>query len=83
VAGRVTKTDLLGIAEISAIWPEVVGERLAAEAQPSTLKDGRLVVSVPSSVWAGQVRLMTAEILERLKSAATSPVTEIEVRVRR
>ena len=83
VAGRVTKTDLLGVAEISAVWPEVVGERLAAEAQPSTLKDGRLVVSVPSSVWAGQIRLLSAEIIEALGRAATTPVTEIEVLVRR
>ena len=75
VAGRVTQTDLMGIAEISAVWPSVVGERLAAEATPSTLRDGRLVVSVPSSVWAGQVRLLAAEILERLRSAARTPVT--------
>ena len=83
VAGRVTQTDLMGVAEICAVWESVVGERLAAEAQPSTLKDGRLVVSVPSSVWAGQVRLLAAEILEGLHAAASTPVTEIEVVVRR
>ena len=83
VAGRVAKTDLLGIAEITAIWPDVVGERLAQEALPSTLKDGRLVVSVPSSVWAGQVRLLSVEILEALRAAATTPVTQIEGVVRR
>lgn len=83
VAGRVTKTDLIGIAEISAIWPEVVGEHLAAEAQPTTLSGGRLVVSVPSSVWAGQVRLLSTEILERLQAQGTAPVTQLEVVVRR
>ncbi len=83
VAGRVTQTDLLGMAEISAVWADVVGERLAEEARPSTLKDGRLVVSVPSSVWAGQVRLLSAEILDGLRAAAKTPVTQIEVTVRR
>ena len=83
VAGRVTQTDLLGIAEISGVWGSVVGERLAQEARPSTLNGGRLVVSVPSSVWAGQVRLLSAEILDKLRVAATTSVTEIEVVVRR
>ena len=82
VASRVTRTDLMGIAEISSVWGSVVGERLAAEAQPLTLKDGRLVVSVPSSVWAGQIRLMTQEILDGLRGAAVTPVAEIDVRVR-
>ncbi len=83
VAGRVTQTDLLGIAEISSVWTAVVGERLATEAQPMTLRDGRLLVSVPSSVWAGQVRLMTREILEKLGQMAATPVEQIEVVVRR
>jgi hypothetical protein len=48
------------------VWPEVVGVEVARNAQPRTLRGGRLVVATSSSVWAQTLQHMAGEILPRL-----------------
>lgn len=55
----------VALGELARCWPEVVGERLAAESSPMALDGGALVIAVSSAAWAAQVRFMAEEIRER------------------
>jgi predicted nucleic acid-binding Zn ribbon protein len=54
------------LAEVQRIWPEAVGNAIAAEAQPSAERGGTLTVACSASVWAQELDLMAPVILERL-----------------
>jgi predicted nucleic acid-binding Zn ribbon protein len=54
------------LAEVQRAWPEVVGEAIAAEAQPTAEHAGVLTISCSGSVWAQELDLMSPAILERL-----------------
>ena len=57
------KTPLAGL---QAAWAEVVGERIAAVASPVSERAGEVTVSCTDSVWAQELDLMQAQLLERL-----------------
>ncbi len=50
-------------------WPEIVGERIAAQATPLALKGPELVVAVPDSVWRQELSLMQREIVAMVNEA--------------
>jgi predicted nucleic acid-binding Zn ribbon protein len=54
------------LAAVQAAWGEAVGERIAAVAQPTSERDGTLIVSCSDPVWAQELDLMQAQLLERL-----------------
>jgi predicted nucleic acid-binding Zn ribbon protein len=63
-------------------WAELVGERVAAHAQPRWLRDGVLLVAVDQPAWATQLRFLEADLLARLaEQLGPDAVTRIEVRV--
>ena len=71
------------LSTVFAHWEEVVGPAIADHANPLSLRDGVLVVSVPEPAWATQLRFLERRILERLREAAGQDVAaRIEVRVR-
>jgi hypothetical protein len=51
---------------LATVWADVVGEDVAANAQPVQLRQGRLVVSVSSSAWAQTLHLMSEAIIARV-----------------
>jgi hypothetical protein len=51
---------------LAIVWPDVVGEEVAANAQPVQLRQGRLVVSASSSAWAQTLHLMSEVIMARV-----------------
>ncbi len=57
-------TLLLG--EVMAVWDNVVGPVVAANAQPGALDDGQLVVDVYESAWSTEIQFLAASILEKL-----------------
>jgi hypothetical protein len=58
------------IADLVAAWPGVVGPTVAANAWPARLaRDGTLLVSASSSVWAFELGQLEGEILPRLREA--------------
>jgi predicted nucleic acid-binding Zn ribbon protein len=59
----------LAEAELFNKWAEIVGETNAANSQPETLTNGTLTVRCKSTAWATQLRLMQAQILEKVKEA--------------
>jgi predicted nucleic acid-binding Zn ribbon protein len=54
------------LASAQLAWREVVGEVIAAQAQPTSERGGVLTVSCSASVWAQELDLMSPDILERL-----------------
>jgi predicted nucleic acid-binding Zn ribbon protein len=64
-------------------WAEVVGEPVASRARPVSLRRGRLVVAVPDSAWATQLRFLEPQLLAKLADAfGDDEVTAIDIRVR-
>jgi predicted nucleic acid-binding Zn ribbon protein len=55
------------LAAAQAVWAEMVGERVAAVAQPTSEREGALVVSCSDPVWAQELDLMQAQLLDRLR----------------
>jgi predicted nucleic acid-binding Zn ribbon protein len=55
------------LAAVQVAWAEAVGERVAAAAQPVAERDGAVVVECSDSVWAEELDLMQAQLLERLR----------------
>jgi len=54
---------------LATVWPDVVGPEVTRNAQPRTLRAGRLIVATSSSVWAQTLQHMAGEILPRLNEA--------------
>jgi len=50
------------------VWDQVVGETVAQQAQPASVRRGILFVTCSSSVWMQQLQLMKVMILEKLNA---------------
>jgi hypothetical protein len=58
------------MADLVAIWPEIVGETVAANAWPARFaRDGTLHVAAASSTWAFELQQLEPEIVSRLRAA--------------
>lgn len=58
------------LAQITAVWPQVVGEAIARNAWPLRVgRDGTLHVATSSATWAFELDQMRLEIAERLSAA--------------
>lgn len=55
------------LAAVQAAWAEVVGERVAAAAQPVAEREDAVVVECSDPVWAEELDLMQEQLLERLR----------------
>ena len=51
------------------VWARVVGENIAAQAQPEAFKGGLLIVKVAGSVWAQQLQFQKNELMHKLNAA--------------
>jgi hypothetical protein len=59
------------LAEITAIWPEAVGDAVARQAWPLRMgRDGTLHVATSSSTWAFELDRLSPQIHERLTALA-------------
>ena len=61
-------------------WPEIVGEDVAANAEPTSLKDGVLRVRTVTPTWATEMSYLAGEIRDRVNKAVGKPVVS-EVKV--
>ncbi|MFZ2177296.1 MAG: DUF721 family protein [Rhodococcus sp. (in: high G+C Gram-positive bacteria)] len=57
-------------------WPQVVGEDIAAHAEPTGLRDGILSISAESTAWATQLRMMQSQILAKIAAAVGNGVVK-------
>lgn len=63
-----------GLAAVQSVWLEVVGDRVAAVAQPVSEQGGEVTIACTDAVWAEELDLMQAQLAaglrERLGEAA-------------
>jgi len=64
LAGRLKKVDLRVIDEVRQLWPTVVDPVLAERCRPEFVKNGVLLVSVPSGAFAQRIMLESDTILK-------------------
>ena len=64
------------LAAVLAAWPEAVGERIAAEAQPVAEKGGVVTVACRAATWAQELDLLSEELLARLRERLERPDLE-------
>ncbi|MEX0650786.1 MAG: DUF721 domain-containing protein [Actinomycetota bacterium] len=57
------------VAQLASRWPEIVGERLAAETAPAALDDGILTVEVSTGPWGAQAKFLHEEIKRKADEA--------------
>jgi predicted nucleic acid-binding Zn ribbon protein len=73
----------LPIGRLAAIWPQVVGARLAAETAPASLEDGVLTVEATNGPWGAQARFLNEEIRRHADEAlGGGRITRVHVVVR-
>lgn len=56
-------------ARVEAVWPEVVGEQIAAHTAGAHLKGERLVVYVDSAMWANELQSMSEMFRVKMNEA--------------
>ncbi len=56
------------LAAVQRVWPDAVGDVIAAEATPVSERGGVVTVSCSASVWAQELDLMSATLVERLNA---------------
>lgn len=66
----------LAKSELLVAWPQLVGEEVAAHADPVSVEDGLLTVRCDSTAWAQQLRAMRTSVLARI--AERHPAAGIE-----
>lgn len=76
LAGRLRRVDLRVIDEARRLWPTVVDEVLAEHCAVEMIRDGVLVVSVPSGAFAQRVMAEAPSIVEGFSVlGAAAPVS--------
>jgi predicted nucleic acid-binding Zn ribbon protein len=62
-------------------WDEIVGERIAAAAQPEFIKDGKIFVITKSPTWANELSFFKEDIIKRLNERVGGrPIKEMVFR---
>ena len=61
------------LAEVQRVWPQVAGERFARAADPVSERDGVIIVSCESAVWAQELDLLSERVIEGLNEALGRP----------
>jgi predicted nucleic acid-binding Zn ribbon protein len=61
------------LARVQRVWSEVAGPAIAGEAEPVSERAGVHSVRCDSAVWAQELDLMSADLVERLNAALQGP----------
>ena len=56
-----------GLAAVQTVWPQAVGDAIAAVAEPVSERDGVVTVRCQSATWAQELSLMEEQLLARLR----------------
>ena len=64
------------LARVQAAWPEVAGPVMGAEAEPVAERAGEVTLRCGSSVWAQELELLSADLLERLNATLGGPLVK-------
>ncbi len=64
---------LTTLARVQEAWSEVAGPAVAAESAPVSERGGVITVACSSAVWAQELDLLGADLLERTRAALGAP----------
>jgi predicted nucleic acid-binding Zn ribbon protein len=67
-AARDRAAPRTGLAAVQAAWAGTVGAHLAAVAAPVSERAGTLTIECADTIWAQELDLMQAQLLERLRA---------------
>lgn len=77
---RLGLQDAVATGGLWANWADIVGERVAAHAEPTSLRSGVLRIRVSSPTWATEISYFAPEIMRRANEAAGNQIVrEIKV----
>jgi predicted nucleic acid-binding Zn ribbon protein len=82
LAGRLRRVDLRLIDRARELWPSVVDPVIAEHCRVELIKDGVLIVSVPSGAFAQQIGLETASILNGFSVLGAGAPTSVRTVLR-
>lgn len=68
--------DRLREAEIWRLWPEIVGQAIAVQAQPLRIINGTLTVAVASAPWMQELTYLKSMMIGKLNSRLGSDVVK-------
>ncbi|HEV3070169.1 MAG TPA: DUF721 domain-containing protein [Solirubrobacteraceae bacterium] len=57
------------LARVQEVWPAAAGEAVVQAAQPTAERSGVLTLTCAAAVWAQELTLMSAQLIERLNAA--------------
>jgi predicted nucleic acid-binding Zn ribbon protein len=78
LAGRLRRVDLRVIDDARRLWPTVVEPVIAEHCRVEMIKDGVLIISVPSGAFAQQIVRQTSTILSGFSSLGTGAPTSLK-----
>ena len=81
LAAAASREQALG--EIFSLWPQIVGEDVAAHAAPLERSGDALVVLVSSSAWSNQLSLLSAAVIRSLREAGIEGIERLRFRTGR
>jgi predicted nucleic acid-binding Zn ribbon protein len=61
------------LARVQAVWQDVAGEAVAAEAAPTSEREGTVTVDCSGAVWAQELQLLAPDLTARLNDALEGP----------
>ena len=83
VGAELGLADPLVFTRVVTMWPELVGETLAARSRVRGVRDGVLEVAVDSPAWATELRYLESELVARAsRQVGEGVVRSIHVVVR-
>jgi predicted nucleic acid-binding Zn ribbon protein len=82
LAGRLRRVDLRLIDRARALWPTVVEGPLGEHCRVELIKDGVLIVSVPSGAFAQQIMAKSPTILRGFSSLGKGSPTSLRTVLR-
>ena len=82
LAGRLRRVDLRLINEIRRLWPTIVDPVIATYCRPEFIKNGVLLISVPSGAFAQRVTTDATMILDGFTSLGELAPTSIRTVLR-
>jgi Dna[CI] antecedent, DciA len=77
VAGRLRKVDIRAIDQIRELWPNIVDPVLAEKCRPEFIKNGVLLITVPSGAYAQRISSESNTILEGFSPLGESAPTAL------
>jgi predicted nucleic acid-binding Zn ribbon protein len=78
LAGRLRRVDLRAIDDARQLWPTVVDPVIAEHCRVEMIKDGVLIVSVPSGAFAQQIAMQSSTILRGFSPLGTGAPTSLK-----